>query len=225
MENTNSSMKKYLLGALTIFVLFFVWRYVSNPLVVTVTGTGKVSVPATSARFTVSVIATSDSVDSAVTDLNAKISSLRLAMVNGNVNEKNISQSQTQITPLSAVVSGAKGYSATAVIYGQTNDVLKITDLVVSLYNAGASVVSQPVIEVSNQQELENTALKSAMNEASTNARYLAKIKRKLFKKVVSIQQASSGNVATATKTEASDKGATSSFEVAKAVSVVYWMW
>jgi uncharacterized protein YggE len=98
-----------------------------------------------------------------------------------------------------------------------------MSSLVVKLYKAGASIVSQPVIEVKNQQELENTALKQALAEAKTNANYLAKLRMKLFKKAVSIQQASSGNTAVATKTEASADGqGTSSFEVAKAVSVVY---
>lgn len=227
MENTNSGMRKYVLGFLLVLVGFFVWRYISYPLVITVTGTGKVSVPATTARLTVNVVTTGDTVEVAVADANAKVAAVRLSMVTGNMNEKNITQSQMQVTPLAAVVSGAKGYSATVTLYGQTSEVTKVTDLVTKLYKAGASIVSQPVIEVSNQQELENTALKQALDEAKMNAKFVGRLNRKYLRsKVVSIQQASSGNLATATKTEASENGqGTSSFEVAKAVSVVYWMW
>lgn len=221
MENN----KRYLLGFVLVVIAFFGWRYVSNPLVVTVTGTGKVSVPATSARLTVNVVSTGDTVDKVVADAKTKVSMIRLAMVSGNMSEKNITQSQMQVTPLAAVVSGAKGYSATVTLFGETADVVNVSNLVVKLYNAGASIVSQPIIEVSNQQELENSALKMALDEAKTNAGFVARLRMKLFKKVISIQQASSGNVATATRTDAGDKGGTSSFEVAKAVSVVYWMW
>jgi len=223
MENNN---KKYLIGLVILIVGFFAWRYISNPLIVTVTGTGKVTVQATSARLDASVVVTGDTVDQVLGDLKTKVASVRLAMVTGNVNEKNMSQSQIQVTPLSAVMSGAKGYSATVVLYGKTDDAVNVSDLVAKIYKAGASIVSQPVIEVDNEQELENSALKIALDEAGSNARYLAGLKKKMFRKMISVQQASSGNLATSTKIEMSSEGKTaSSFEMAKAVSVVYWMW
>lgn len=213
------------MGLLILVIAFFLWRYVSNPLVVTVTGTGKVVVPATTARLTANIVVTGDAIDQVVSDVNSKVASVRLAMVTGNINEKDVSQSQIQITPLSAVVSGAKGYSATVALFGQTSDVTNVSALVVKLYKAGASIVSQPVIEVTNGTELENVALLQALKEAETNAKYLAALRNKIFRRVASIQQASSGNLATATKIESGTSGSTSSFEVAKAVSVEYWMW
>ena len=62
---------------------------------------------------------TGDSVDQVVADLNSKVASVRLAMVTGNVN--GITQSQLQVTPR-AVVSGAKGYSATATLLAKLDE-------------------------------------------------------------------------------------------------------
>jgi len=222
MENT----KKYVYGFLGVVILFFVWRHITNPLVVTVSGSGKVAVPATEALVAATVVETADSVDLVEKNLKTKIGAVRLAMVNGGVDEKSLSQSQVTITPLAAVVSGAKGYSATVQVSGQSKDVANLNILIVKVYQAGASIVSQPVVQVSNQQELENSALKMALVEADKNAKYLAKLKWKMFKKVVSVQQASSGNTSTSTKISSDNNGVVgSSFEVAKAVSVVYYLW
>ena len=192
---------------------------------VTVTGTGKVTVPASTAKISATVVETGEAVDKVESALRGKIGAVRLAMVSGGVTEKSLAQSQVQITPLAAVVSGAKGYSATVLITGESTDIANLNTLVVRMYSSGASIVSQPVVEVSNQTELENQALKMALNEADANAKYLAKLKWKLFKKVSSIQQASSGNSSTTTKTSESNGVVGSSFEVAKAVSVVYYLW
>lgn len=217
--------KKYVYGFLGIVILFFVWRYVTNPLVITVSGTGKVTVPATIAKLSATVVDTGDSVSALDASLKAKVSAVRLAMVNGGVNEKSLTQTQVQVTPLAAVVSGAKGYSATVTLSGQTADVSNVNILIVKLYEAGASLVSQPVVEVENQITLENEALKFAMKEADANAKFFGKLKWKMFKKVASVQQASSGNTAVATKVTEKDGIFGSSFEVAKAVSVVYYLW
>lgn len=221
MDNT----KKYVYGFLGVVILFFVWRHVMNPLVITVTGSGKVSVPATMAVVSATIVESGDTAEIAETNLRNIIGAVRLAMVNGGVSEKSLSQSQLQITPLAAVVSGAKGYSATVSISGQTKEVASLNTLIIKMYQSGASIVSQPVVEVDNSQELENSALKLAMTEAETNARYLARLKWKMFKKVASIQQASSGNTSTTTKVSEKEGVVGSSFEVAKAVSVVYYLW
>jgi uncharacterized protein YggE len=216
--------KKYIYGFLGIIVLFFVWRYISNPLVITVTGTGKVTVPATIARISATVVDTGDTVSAVDTSLKTKLATIRLAMVNGGIIDKSLTQTQVQITPLAAVVSGAKGYSATVTLSGQSADVTNLNSLIVKTYDAGASLVSQPILEVENQQTLENESLKLAMNEANVNAKYLAKLKWKMIKKVASVQQASSGNTSTTTKvSENKINGLT--MEVAKAVSVVYYLW
>jgi uncharacterized protein len=221
MDNT----KKYVYGFLAVVILFFVWRHVTNPVVVTVTGSGKVSVTANSARVSATLVESADTVDKLDVALKSKVGALRLAMVTAGVQEKSLNQSQIQLTPLAAVVSGAKGYSATVTISGQTNDVANLSALVIKLYTAGASLVSQPIVEVSNQQEVENEALKMALKEADANAKYLAKLKWKLFKRVASIQQASSGTTSTTTKVSETEGVVGSSFEVAKAVSVVYYLW
>ncbi len=221
MENN----KKYLVGFFALVIGFFVWRYISNPLVVNITGTGKVTVPASSARLSVSVVETGEDVNKVESAIKAKIAAVRLSMVTNGVNEKSLSQSQMQITPLSAVVSGTKGYSAQVNIGGQVSDVSNLSVLVVKLYQSGASIVSQPIIEVENQQDLENQALKMAMSDADKNLKMVSRLKMKLFKKTISIQQASSGNTSTVTKITETDGNTGTSMEIAKAVSVVYQLW
>jgi len=217
--------KKYLVGLFALIIGFFVYRYITNPLVVTVSGTGKVTVPASGARLSVSIVETGDDVNKVEEAIKAKIAAVRLSMVTNGVNEKSLSQTQMQIMPLSAVVSGAKGYSAQVNIVGQVSDVSNLSGLVVKLYQSGASIVSQPVIEVENQQELENAALKMAMADADKNLKMVSRLKMKLFRKTVSVQQASSGNTSTATKVTENEGNVGTSIEVAKAVSVVYQLW
>ncbi len=221
MENN----KKYFFGFLGVVFLFFIYRYLSNPLLATVSGSGKVTVPASGARLSVSVVETGDDVSKVEQAIKAKAAAVRLSMVTNGVNEKSLTQTQMQVTPLSAVVSGAKGYSAQVNITGQIGDVSDLSGLVVKLYQSGASIVSQPVIEVENQQDLENQALKMALSDADKNLKIVSRLKRKIFKKVVSIQQASSGNASTATKITENNGSAGTSIEVAKAVSVVYQLW
>ena len=221
MENN----RRYVFGFLAILFLFFVYRYVTNPLVVTVTGTGKVTVPASSARLSVSLVETGNDVDKVEQSIKAKVAAVRLSMVTNGVNEMSMSQSQMQITPLSTLVSSANGYSAQVNIAGQVSDVSNLSALVVKLYQSGASIVSQPVIEVENQQDLENQALKMALSDADKNLKMISRLKMKLFKKTISVSQASSGNASTISKVTENNGSTGTSIEVAKAVSAVYQLW
>lgn len=221
MENN----RRYVFGFLAILVLFFVYRYVTNPLVVTVTGTGKVVVPASVANLSVTILETADTVEKVESAARVKIASLRLAMVTGGMNEKSLSQTEMQITPLSAVVSGTKGYSAQVQISGQTSDLATLSSLVVRLYSAGAAIVSQPVIQVENQQDLENQALKQALADASSNVKQISSGKRKLLRKMVALNQATTGTTSINTRTVDNNGTNTPSVEVVKVVSAVYQLW
>ena len=221
MENN----RRYVFAFLALLVLFFVYRYVTNPLVVTVTGTGKVVVPASLANISVTILETADTVEKVESATRVKIASLRLAMVTGGINEKSLSQTEMQITPLSAVVSGTKGYSAQVQISGQTADLATLSSLVVKLYSAGAAIVTQPVIQVENQQELENQALKEALSDASTNVKQVSGSKRKFFRKMVALNQATTGTTSIITKTVDNNGVSTPSVEIVKVVSAVYQLW
>ena len=217
--------RKYIFGFFGVIFLFLIYRYLTNPLIVTVTGTGKVTVPASSARLSLTVVESGDEVSKVEGAIRAKVAAVRLSMVTNGVDEKSLSQTEMQLTPLSAIVSGAKGYSAQVNIFGQVNDVSNLSGLIVKLYQSGASLVSQPVVEVKNQQDLENSALKMALADANKNMSYVARLKWKMFRKIVNIQQASSGNTSSATKVETVDNKVSTSIELAKAVSVTYQLW
>ena len=217
--------RKYLYGFIGVLILFFVYRYVSNPLVVNVTGTGKVSLPASSASVVATVIESGSSADLVESAIKAKVAAVRLAMVTNGVKETSLTQTEMQITPLSAVVSGAEGFSAQVSVAGELSDVTNLSGVIVKLYSAGASIVSQPVIEVGDQKDLEGQALKVALQDADKNLKLVSKMRWKMFKKMVNIQQASSGNAATNTKVETVDGNTTTSIELVKAVSVTYHLW
>ena len=124
------------------------------------------------------------------------------------------------ITPAAAIAAGATGYQAMSTLTVKTANVPMVSEIVVNMYASGATVVSQPVVSVEDQDKLEAQALKGALKEAKKSLRSTVGLAP--IKKVVGIQQASSGNVATTTKIVEDNKG---TFEVVKAVSVTYRVW
>lgn len=221
MENN----RKYAIGFVLAILLFFVYRYLSNPLITTVTGTGKVTAEATKASISVTALESADTVSKAEIALKAKVLALRLSMVTNGISEKSLSQSEMQITPLSAVVSGASGYSAQVVITGEIADLSNLSGLVVKLYQSGAGLVTQPVLQVDNQTSMESESLKLAIKDAEKNLKTLSSLKKKLFKKAVNIQQVSSGNASVVSKVETVNDKTVVNVEFAKAVSVTYQLW
>lgn len=213
-------------GLVLVVIVGFLWTWVSSPLIVTVTGTGRVSVPATSAAFSVTVVGSSNTASSALAQLKGKVNTIRGLLVTEGVVLEDISESQVGIMP----VSGG-GYQAVEGLGVKTSDVGGVGDLIVKLYNNGAAVVSQPIVAVENQDELEKQAIDEAFKEAAKEVNVLAMRKLKPIRKVISISQVSSGNVSSSTKqVEVDAEGgewtqANGAFEVVRGVSVTYKMW
>lgn len=212
--------KKVLLVGLAVIVSVVFGMWVFSPTKVVVTGTGKVSVPATSATFNVTVSATNDSANGALTDLRTKVNAVKKTLSDINIGADNITETQVTLTPAAAVVASAKGFQAMSTLTVKTANVVMASEIVVNMYASGATIVSQPVVSVEDQDKLEQRALKDALVNAKANLSDTVGFRP--IRKIIGIEQASSGNVATTTKAAAEGSG---EFEVIKAVSVTYRVW
>lgn len=222
------SFLQIVIGLLVVVAVGFLWRWATTPLVVSVSGTGRVSVPAEKAILTVTLSVVDENLNRAVSQVKQQGATLRQLLSNQGISEDWVSESQLQVTPVGALVAGATGSQAVITLTIETPHVTSVGDLIVFLYQNGATLVSQPVVVAENQQVLENQALKEALIEADTNAKLLARDKWKFFRRAISITQASSGQAATTTKTllaptETGEFVTTAgTFEIIQAVSVVY---
>lgn len=212
--------KRIWLVGLTVIASIVFGMWVFSPTEVIVTGTGKVSVPATSATFNVTVTAVNDSASVALTELRTKVGNLKKILGEINITGENIAETQVTLTPSAAVVAGAKGFQAMETITIKTTNVAMAGEMVVNMYASGATLVSQPVVSVENQEKLEAEALDSAMKKAK--ASLIETVGFRPIRKIIGIQQASSGSTATSTMVGSDNKG---TFEVVKAVQVTYRVW
>lgn len=239
-EATSSLVSKVLdtlkknLGLVFVIILAVVfWVWISSPLLVTVTGVGEVSVPATNATVSFTITAAdSNSPQNAISNVNAKALAMRTFLISKGVAEGDIAESQVTAVPAGLVSAGASGYQATILMAAKTIHVDDISTLVSNLYAQGASVVAQPVLSVENQDKLDQDAFNSAMKDAKTQASKVGNSNWKIIRRVVSIAQVSSPATSTSTTKADTLDAANSSvaatngvFKIVKAVSVSYKMW
>lgn len=209
-----------------------IWVYASSPLVVTVTGSGQVSVPATNATISFTLTANDNSIATAVSSVQGKADTMRAFLRSKGVAEGDIAQSQVTAVPAGLVTQGASGFQATVSMAGKTKNVSNVAGLVTDLYTNGALVVAQPVLSVENQDKLDQQALDSAMKDAKDQASQIGNNNWKFIRKVVSISQVSSPSTSTSTtKADAVTSAANATaatngvFKIVKAVSMSYKMW
>lgn len=228
----NFTFKKVLAMLGFILVVLILWQFVSSPMVVTVTGVGKVSVPATSATVTTTVSVNSDTAQNAISGAKAKADAIKTILVGSGVAESDISVSQVTSYPAALVSAGATGYQAALQIVAKTSHVSTVGDLVASLYAAGASLVVQPVLSVNDQSVLEAKASDAAIKDAKSQIGKIALKNLKLIRKTVSLYEVTGSTTSTSTSkadtlTGAEDKLAAQNgvFEITKSVSVSYKLW
>lgn len=231
-SQTPWTLQKVLLVAGSIILAVLIWIYVSSPLVTSVTGVGEVSVPATNATVSFSVSANADSSQSAIAAVKSRAESLTNFLIGKGIAETDIAQGQVAAVPASLTTPGASGFQASITMAAKTVHVSTVSDLVSDLYSNGASVVSQPVLSVENKDELEKTAYNDAVKDAKRQAGSLAFSNWKIFRKIISISQSTSGSTSTATTkadtlTGEGDPAALENgvFKIVKAVTVTYKMW
>lgn len=228
----NFNVKNLLMifGSIAAVMVFWVW--ISNPMLITVTGTGEVSVPATNATLSLTLSSTDNSISAAVTSLNTKADAMRQFLITKGVAEGDIAQSQVTAVPAGLVTAGASGFQARISMAAKTTHVSDVSSLVADLYTNGALVVAQPVLSVENQSKLDQEALDKALKDANSQAFKLGLKNWKVIKKVVSITQVSSPSTSTSTtKADSATENANTVaalngvFKILKAVSVSYKLW
>ncbi len=229
---TNWDRRKILMvvGSAIAVVVFWVW--VSNPLLVTVTGTGEVSVPATNATISLTLSSNDSSIQTAVASAQSKADTMRQYLISKGVAEGDIAQSQVTAVPASLVTAGAAGFQARISMAAKTTHVSEVSSLVADLYTNGALFVAQPVLSVENQDKLDQEAVDKAMKDARSQAFKMGLKNWKIIKKTISISQVSSPTTSTSTtKADSVTENANGVaalngvFKIVKAVAVSYKMW
>lgn len=228
----SSEAKKYFILLALGVIAMVIWIWLSSPMVISVSGTGEVSVPAETATVSFTLSSNDSNPQSAVSAVSTKADSVRAFLISRGVAEGDIAQSQVTAVPASLVTAGTSGFQATINMALKTTHVSQISSFVSELYANGALVVSQPVLSVNNQRDLEDEALESAIKNANTQASSLALKNWKFIRKIVSINQSTSGNTSTSTTradtiTESNSAIAAQNgvFKIVKGVTITYKLW
>lgn len=230
-EKMSVNLKKITILLSAIFLIVF-YTWISSPMIIAVDGSGEVTVPATNAFVTFAVSANSQDATNAIASVKAKTDIFRNFLISLGISEEDITESQVSVVPASALVQGGTGFQATITMGVKTIHVSSVSDLVASLYATGSDYVSQPVVSVEDVSQLEQQAFDVALKNAKSKAGKIALKNLKLFRKIVAVEQASSGTTSTSTSkadvvTQNTDEIAAVNgvFKIVKAVSVTYKMW
>lgn len=218
----------FILGLVVLIVVAFLWSWVNSPLLVTVTGIGEVSVPATKASLTLNVVSADADAAIALSGTRVRIEALRGVLKGAGVVESDLFESQVTIVPNTVTSSNSSAYLGSISLGAQNIPANKISTLILALYASGATYVSQPVVSSDNPDSLSAQALDKALQDANKQAAAIARKNWKFIKKVAGITQSSSP---TSTVTSRADTGqpatpnASGVYKVSQVVSVTYQMW
>lgn len=224
---------KMVLGVFLLLILSLIfWQWISSPLVVAVSGVGQISVPATSATLTVTTAVNAASVQDVIVSINNKANNIKQTLMNNGIADSDISISQITTYPASLLSVSATGYQSSVQISAKTTNVPAVSGLVADLYSAGATVVSQPVLNVENQKDLEAQATAEALVDAKSQISDIAKRNMKFLKKMVVLDEQTTSSTST-TSSKADEKtlaqnelaAANGVFKIAKVVTVQYKLW
>ena len=204
-------------------VVVGLWLWIANPMVVTLTGTGSVSVPATNATISFTLSSNDNSIQTAIATVQSKAETTRSYLKSKGVADGDIAQTQVTAVPANLVTQGATGFQATISMAAKTTHVTDISSLITNLYTIGALVVTQPVLSVENQDALAQQAFNSAMTDANSQADKIAGSNWKFIKSVSTISLVTSPTTSNSSTQDSSSTNGV--FKIAKAVSVTYKMW
>jgi uncharacterized protein YggE len=187
-------IKKYIklgvVGLIGIAVASFVFSWVTSPLEITLNGTGEINAAADKATISFT-LSTSDS-NSGVAAQTAKANAqnMQAYLESIGVPKNDIVESQVRVVPESTVTPGGNGYRAIVSLGFNTTNVSEISNLISSLYERGAVLVTQPLLQISNEDEqnkLENEALQKAIRDAGKQAASLGNKRFKFIRKLTNV--------------------------------------
>lgn len=203
--------------ALWIATSFYMW--ISSPMVATITGTGEVDEPAAYATISFTVSGVSANPNDAVSAAKAKTLSVRALFSRQGITSDNISESQAQVVP-----SSAGGYQAVIAMIVKTDQAAYTQNLIPLLYANGASLVSQPVLSVSDQTQADQQAFTAAMADAQSQLKTVQQATGKTFARVIGITQTDSQTTGTLTS-NATASTTSGVMKVQKTLTVTYKLW
>lgn len=218
--------KRYAILCVTILLLIVAYQWISNPVLITVSGVGEVSVPATKAIVSLTLSDSDVTPEGALTKIQAKAVTVRDYMKQKGFDE--ITTTQPQMVPANLIAASLTGYQVSLSMGGSSPQVANLNKIVSGLYGIGATVVSQPILAVDDEAKLVDQALADALKKADDQAKQLARKNWKLIRLVAAVQQADSGTTSTSTSEKDSLAGEVQSadmFKISKAVSVTYRLW
>jgi uncharacterized protein YggE len=226
MNSAFFSWKKYMSYILMATLAIFVWQWVTNPMVIVVTGVGSISAPAESAVLTFSLVSSASNADEALSNVKNNAEKLKNTLKEIGIPESEIYESQIAVTPSESSFQGS-------VSMGLKTDKITMLDRVISiLYSGGAVVVSQPVLTAKNVEDMDKKAYDMAIKDAKKKASEIALSNLKIFKKIVLIQESQAQGSSTVTTkadeaTQITDNISpdTGLLKINKVVSVSYKMW
>lgn len=218
-------LKHYLILVSTIMGLIGIYQWLSNPMLISVSGVGEVSVPATKAIVSLTLSETDTTPDGALAKIQDRAIQVRDYMKQKGFSE--ITTTQPQLVPAALLSSSLTGYQVTVSMGGSTTQLNNLNKIVAGFYGMGAAVVSQPVLAVEDEAKLVDQALADALKKADEQAGQLARKHWKLIRLVAAVEQADSGTTSTSTSEKDSETEVASGdmFKISKAVSVTYRLW
>lgn len=206
--------------------LIAVYLYISNPLVISVVGTGEVNAKPEEASVVYTV--TSDQADPTLATQAAKARAEKLKQDSASfgINQDEIFTSQVSVVPLTDK-QGFRGIVSVGITMTQID---RVNELVSELYTNGALYVSQPVLSVKDPNELERQSIDAAIKDANSQATKLGLKRLKLFKKQVSIIPSTNTPASSVTSQAGQVPSDTAvvtpeEIKVNKTVYVIYKMW
>ena len=211
-----------ILAVLAIVCVGFLWSWINSPLVVTVTGRGEIDVPATQATLTLSLMDNHTDPQTVVNLVKAKAETIRDLLTQTGVAAENIFTSEPSVVP--STQAGA-GYQALISMGAKKIPVTSLDTLVPNLYKSGASLVTQPVISIEDEDKLENQAVDKALSDANKQASALALKHWKFIKKVTAVVESPTQPTSITSKTNEQVPSTSGTYKVIKTVTVSYRMW
>lgn len=119
-----------------------------------------------------------------------------LLLKNFGVDQNDIKIAYPQLIPPSQT---NKEFQASNILEATVQNLSKLDQLIVNLYNSGANSVSNIYFSINNQENLENEALALAMKNARIKALAIAKANNKKLGRLVSLTTENKGQISETT--------------------------
>lgn len=230
-SNFYASHKKIILSTLAVLVAIFLVRpLIFKSAVITVVGSGKLQVAPAKVELTVARV---DSSLDPVVAINQGENSTKVLIDESKalLGEPDIQRAFYQITP--TIVGGDKLYQVVNVFKLTSSEPAKISELIKTLYNKGATTVSNISFQPANQEDVTQDARREAISDARAQAKKIAQAAGKRVGRIVTITDDFSQAAGTiASREQGGDvlpndflAAAPDKIEVSKVVSVTYEIW